>query len=228
MRNLLKELVWEGETNRDALQLAFSKKVQKNRRNWMTNYKFQERLNLNKEKISYTDFINKKFIQFYVLDNERSITSVIDGFKPSQHKIIFCSFKKNLTEDIKISEFAGYVSEHTHYHHGVNNINLLVPDGIFGIRDKMVWVYENDLNNHVLFIGCTSFSAPAVGEASQLANTIFASDTWLHPEVRFYGSTCPSRSRLYRKCVKAAKCKMTWIELPLGGIWRADDLIHAV
>ncbi|KAK8494106.1 hypothetical protein V6N13_122208 [Hibiscus sabdariffa] len=70
---------------------------------------------------------------------------------------------------------------------------------------KMVWVYENDLNNHVLFIGCTSFSAPAVGETSQLANTIFASDTWLHPEVRFYGSTSPSRSRLYRKCVKAAK-----------------------
>ncbi|GMJ14495.1 hypothetical protein HRI_005118700 [Hibiscus trionum] len=93
---------------------------------------------------------------------------------------------------------------------------------------KMVWVYENDLNNHVLFIGCTSFSAPAVGETSRLANSIFASDTWLHPEVRFYGSASPSRSRLYRKCAKAAKCNLTWIELPLGGIWRADDLIHAV
>ncbi|KAK8508260.1 hypothetical protein V6N13_055705 [Hibiscus sabdariffa] len=104
-----------------------------------------------------------------------------------------------------------------------HTLSLLVLD-----FSKMVWVYENDLNNHVLFIGCTSFSAPAVGEASQLANTIFASDTWLHPEVRFYGSTCPSRSRLYRKCVKAAKCNMTWIEFPLGGIWRADDLIHAV
>ncbi|GMI69190.1 hypothetical protein HRI_000588300 [Hibiscus trionum] len=93
---------------------------------------------------------------------------------------------------------------------------------------KMDWVYENDLNNHVLFIGCTSFSAPAVGETSQLANTIFASQTWLHPEVRFSGSTSPSRSRLYRNCVEAAECNMTWVAFPLGGIWRADDLIHAV
>ncbi|GMI69188.1 hypothetical protein HRI_000588100 [Hibiscus trionum] len=93
---------------------------------------------------------------------------------------------------------------------------------------KMDWVYENDLSNHVLFIGCTSFSGPAVGETSQLANTIFASQTWLHPKVRFSGSTSPSRSRLYRNCVEAAECNMTWIAFPLGGIWRADDLIHAV
>ncbi|KAE8674491.1 Cytochrome c oxidase copper chaperone [Hibiscus syriacus] len=91
----------------------------------------------------------------------------------------------------------------------------------------MDWVYENDLNNRVLFIGCTSFSVPAVGETSVLANTIFASATLKHPKVRFYGSTSPRRSILYRKCVEASKCNMTWIELPLGGIWRADDLIHA-
>ncbi|KAE8675456.1 hypothetical protein F3Y22_tig00111671pilonHSYRG00224 [Hibiscus syriacus] len=93
---------------------------------------------------------------------------------------------------------------------------------------KMNWVYENDLNNRVLFIGCTSFSVPAVGEANVLANTIFASGTLMHPKVRFYGSTSPRQSRLYRKCVEAAKCDRIWIELPLGGIWRADDLIHAV
>ncbi|KAE8675454.1 hypothetical protein F3Y22_tig00111671pilonHSYRG00217 [Hibiscus syriacus] len=93
---------------------------------------------------------------------------------------------------------------------------------------KMDWVYENDLNNRVLFIGCTSFSVPAVGEANVLANTIFASGTLMHPKVRFYGSTSPRQSRLYRECVEAAKCDRIWIELPLGGIWRADDLIHAV
>ncbi|KAE8669367.1 hypothetical protein F3Y22_tig00112249pilonHSYRG00367 [Hibiscus syriacus] len=93
---------------------------------------------------------------------------------------------------------------------------------------KMAWVNENDLNNRVLFVGCTCFSVPAVGETSQLANTIFASGTWLHPKVRFCGSTSPSWSELHRKYVEAAEYNRTWIELPLGGIWRADDLIRAV
>ncbi|KAK8551977.1 hypothetical protein V6N13_120410 [Hibiscus sabdariffa] len=95
---------------------------------------------------------------------------------------------------------------------------------------KMDWIYENDLNNRVLFIGHTSFSVPAVGETSVLANTIFAArGSFMHPKVRCYGSTSPSLSRLYRKCVEAAKCSLIWIELPSGGgIWRADDLIHAV
>ncbi|KAK8684613.1 hypothetical protein V6N13_040631 [Hibiscus sabdariffa] len=94
---------------------------------------------------------------------------------------------------------------------------------------KMDWVYENDLNNRVLFIGYTSFSVPAVGETSVLANTIFAArGSFMHPRVRFYGSTSPTQSRLYRKCIEAASCTWSWIELPSCGIWRADDLIHAV
>ncbi|KAK9000015.1 hypothetical protein V6N11_082151 [Hibiscus sabdariffa] len=91
---------------------------------------------------------------------------------------------------------------------------------------KMDRVYENDLNNRVLFIGFhTCFSVLAVGETSVLANTIFAaSGSFMHPQVRFYGSTSPRESILYRKC------GLTWIELPSGAIsiWRADDLIHAV
>ncbi|KAK8559504.1 hypothetical protein V6N13_026924 [Hibiscus sabdariffa] len=63
---------------------------------------------------------------------------------------------------------------------------------------KIDWVYENDLNNRVLFIGHTSFSVLAVGETNVLANTIFAaSGSSMHPEVRFYGSTSPRESILY-------------------------------
>ncbi|KAL4339180.1 hypothetical protein GQ457_08G035200 [Hibiscus cannabinus] len=82
---------------------------------------------------------------------------------------------------------------------------------------KMDWVYENDLNNRVLFIGHTSFSVLAVGETNVLANTIFAaSGSSMHPQVRFYGSTSPRESILYRNCVETAKCGLTWIELPSG------------
>ena len=61
------------------------------------------------------------------------------------------AFKKNLTNEIKVAQFSGYVSEHSGYHHGEaslnaaivgmaqdfvgsNNINLLLPNGQFGTR----------------------------------------------------------------------------------------------
>ncbi|KAE8675459.1 Detected protein of confused Function [Hibiscus syriacus] len=110
-------------------------------------------LDLSVKKISYARFIKEEFVHFSMLDNKRSIASVFDGFKTTQRKIIFCSFKKNLTEAIKVSEFSGYVSEHSRYRHGVqsihgtiismakdfvgsNNINLLMPSGIFGTHDE--------------------------------------------------------------------------------------------
>ena len=73
----------------------------------------------------------------------RSIPSAIDGFKPSQRKVMFSCFKRKLKSDIKVAQLSGYVSEHSAYHHGeaslastivnlaqdfvgTNNINLLV------------------------------------------------------------------------------------------------------
>jgi DNA topoisomerase-2 len=74
-----------------------------------------------------------------------------DGLKPSQRKILYCCFKRNLTKEIKVAQLAGYVSENGAYHHGeasllgaiigmaqnfvgTNNINLLMPNGQFGSR----------------------------------------------------------------------------------------------
>ena len=64
---------------------------------------------------------------------------------------MYCGFKRNLKSDIKVAQFAGYVSEHSAYHHGEaslagtivgmaqtfvgsNNIALLHPAGQFGTR----------------------------------------------------------------------------------------------
>ncbi|GMJ05073.1 hypothetical protein HRI_004176500 [Hibiscus trionum] len=94
---------------------------------------------------------------------------------------------------------------------------------------KMHWVFEKDLNGHVLFIGCTSLCAPAVGESSQLANIIISSRVPFHPAVRWHGYTSLPRSPLIYGCVAAGHTHgRTWIELPLRGIWRANDLIHAI
>ena len=83
----------------------------------------------------------------------RSIPNVLDGLKPSQRKVLFSCIKRNLKNELKVAQLAGYVSEHSAYHHGEmsltmtivnmaqnymgsNNINLLFPAGQFGTRLK--------------------------------------------------------------------------------------------
>jgi DNA topoisomerase-2 len=75
----------------------------------------------------------------------------MDGLKTSQRKILYSAFKRNLKAEIRVAQFAGYVSEHSGYHHGEaslneaiigmaqdfvgsNNIPWLVPQGQFGTR----------------------------------------------------------------------------------------------
>jgi len=82
---------------------------------------------------------------------KRSIAHVSDGLKPSQRKVVYACFSKNLTSEMKVAQLAAYVSEKTSYHHGEvsladtivklahdfvgsNNINLLEPCGQFGTR----------------------------------------------------------------------------------------------
>ena len=103
------------------------------------------------EGVEYSEFINKELILFSRSDNLRSIPHFVDGFKPSQRKVLFACFKKNLKKDMKVAQLAGYVGEKSQYHHGEaslhgtitnmaqnfcgsNNINLLTPSGQFGTR----------------------------------------------------------------------------------------------
>lgn len=136
----------------DSIDLAFSKSRAADRRQWLESYYDAEDFIDPKFKtISYTDFVNKELIQFSFSDNARSIPSVVDGLKPSQRKILYACFKKKLTSDMKVVQLAGYVAEHTAYHHGevslhaaivnmaqdfvgANNVPLLVPSGQFGTR----------------------------------------------------------------------------------------------
>ena len=102
--------------------------------------------------LSVSDFIHRDMVNFSVADVKRSIPHVIDGMKPSQRKVIFGCIKRNLKDEIKVAQLAGYISEHTAYHHGEasligtivnmaqdhlgsnNNMNLLTPCGQFGTR----------------------------------------------------------------------------------------------
>lgn len=141
----------EGSCSDNAIDMVFNKKRSDERKEWLTNYDRNSYLNTNNNIVSYTDFINKELIHFSKYDCERSIPNMMDGLKISLRKILYSAFKKNLTSEIKVAQFSGYVSEQSGYHHGEaslnaaivgmaqdyvgsNNINLLMPNGQFGTR----------------------------------------------------------------------------------------------
>jgi DNA topoisomerase-2 len=140
----------------DAMTLAFEKGKTDARKVWLTNasekasgdieVKYGDISNL-----CVSDFIHRDMVHFSLADLRRSIANVMDGFKPSQRKVLFGCFKKNLTGEMKVAQLAAYVSEVSAYHHGEvsladtivrmaqdytgsNNINWLEPCGQFGTR----------------------------------------------------------------------------------------------
>jgi DNA topoisomerase-2 len=145
---------YNGLTSDDAIDMVFNKKRADDRKIWLeTVYNRHSYADTSKHMISYEDFINKELIHYSKYDCDRSIPNLMDGLKISLRKILFSSFKKRLTVEIKVAQFSGYVSEHSCYHHGEeslnqaivgmaqnfvgsNNINLLVPGGQFGSRIK--------------------------------------------------------------------------------------------
>lgn len=74
-----------------------------------------------------TDYLDSDYREYakYVVE-ERAIPSVIDGFKPTQRKIIFVANKvwRNGSEKpLKIFQLAGKVASDAHYHHGDGSLN---------------------------------------------------------------------------------------------------------
>jgi len=136
----------------EAITLAFDKKRADDRKTWLYKYNKNIYLSYDTASVAISDFINKDLIHFSNADNIRSIPSLCDGLKPSQRKILYAAFKLGVNApEIKVAQFAGYVAQHTEYHHGEvsltetiigmaqnypgsNNINLLCPNGTFGYR----------------------------------------------------------------------------------------------
>jgi DNA topoisomerase-2 len=142
-----------GVKSTGAIDMVFNKKRADDRKDWLKEYDRDLYLDTNKPSVTYEEFIGEELIHFSKYDCDRSIPSLMDGLKTSLRKILFAAFKKNLTSEIKVAQFTGYVSEHACYHHGEaslngaivgmaqnfigsNNINLLVPSGQFGTRLK--------------------------------------------------------------------------------------------
>src|SRR6056300_810884 len=139
-----------------SIVLAFDKKMADSRKTWLLDSTAKEASELevpygNVKQLEITDFVHKDLVNFSLADLKRSIAHVADGLKPSQRKVMYSCFQKNLKDEMKVAQLAAYVAEKSAYHHGEvsladtivklandytgsNNINLLEPCGQFGTR----------------------------------------------------------------------------------------------
>ena len=140
----------------DSIVLAFDKKKADARKSWLleNTAKDADQLEVpygSVKQLDITDFVHKDLVNFSLADLKRSIAHMADGLKPSQRKVMFACFKKNLKDEMKVAQLAAFVAEKSAYHHGEvsladtivklandytgsNNINLLEPCGQFGTR----------------------------------------------------------------------------------------------
>ena len=149
----MKKITYKYDKNADeVIDLAFNKKRADDRKEWLANYDKDSVLDYTNLDIDFKTFVNKDLIHFSNRDLQRSINHICDGLKESTSKILFACFKRKLyTNEVKVAQLSGYVSEVSAYHHGenslqqaivgmaqiyvgTNNINLLSPNGQFGSR----------------------------------------------------------------------------------------------
>lgn len=145
----------DGDTTKSVV-LAFDKTRADDRKRWLLESTEKKPSELevaygSVDKLGITDFVHKDLVNFSLADLRRSIAHMSDGLKPSQRKVLYACFARNLTGEMKVAQLAAYVSEKTSYHHGEvsladtivklahsfvgsNNIHLLEPCGQFGTR----------------------------------------------------------------------------------------------
>src|SRR6056300_824247 len=140
----------------DSIVLAFDKKKADARKSWLLESTAKDADQLEVpygyvKQLDITDFVHKDLVNFSLADLKRSIAHMADGLKPSQRKVMYSCFQKNLRDEMKVAQLAAFVAEKSAYHHGEvsladtivklandytgsNNINLLEPCGQFGTR----------------------------------------------------------------------------------------------
>lgn len=148
--------LWEEKKTKESADLLFNSKNTDKRKEWLEKFDPKVDIELEEEstakQVSLADYFLKSVIHFSNDDCMRSIPSAIDGFKPTQRKIIWTMLSLNITKSVKLCALQGIITKEMCYHHGDkslteaitkmaqvflgcrNNLNLLHPDGMFGTR----------------------------------------------------------------------------------------------
>ena len=101
----IKDLTVQFDTDNsmdESIILAFDKTKSDLRKTWLLESTEKKASELevpygNVERLGISDFIHKDLVNFSLADLKRSIAHVSDGLKPSQRKVLYACFTKNLT-----------------------------------------------------------------------------------------------------------------------------------
>ena len=98
---------WQSEKkDGERIDMAFEKEKADERKEWiLTKYDEKSSITINEDdgnSVTYGDFIDCELIHFSNANNIRSLPNVVDGLKPSQRKVLYACFKRNLKDEIKV------------------------------------------------------------------------------------------------------------------------------
>ena len=176
LNSLLKKFSKVTQEDLDALDLVFDSKLASQRKDWLRQYDPKDVVFYSDIKeLSYHTLVHKGMKHFSWMSMKRSIPHVVDGMTPSQRKCIFVFLKKNITQEMKVSQAMSDVDKETMYHHGQDslgkaivkmaqtfvgkqNINLLYPGGQYGTRkdggkrfsaDRYIFTKLSDITRYI-------------------------------------------------------------------------------
>ena len=126
---------------------------------------------------SVTQYLDQDYREYavYVVE-ERAIPSVIDGFKPTQRKVIFVADKvwRNGSEKpLKIFQLAGKVASDAHYHHGDcldPETEILLSDGSYITIQEWFDKYENIKLNVIAYDESSKKFVEALGHSPRVGH----------------------------------------------------------
>ena len=88
------------------IDMVFRKTRVEDRKFWLNSVggdTFLDYSQVSRTGVKFSHFINKEYILFSRYDNVRSIPHLIDGFKPSQRKVLYGCFKRRLKGEVKVA-----------------------------------------------------------------------------------------------------------------------------
>ena len=118
---------------------------------------------MNIEQRTLTDIIDREFREFsmYTIEN-RAIPSAIDGFKPTQRKLVYAMINEHKGNKVKVAELGGGLAK-LNYHHGEGSA-----------QGAAIGLGQDWNNNAPIFTGHGNFGSRLVPEAAA-PRYIFAS-----------------------------------------------------
>lgn len=105
---------------------AFAKDKANDRKHWIENVHGETYVDYDVDLMKYSEFFNKEFVLFSQASVTRAIPALMDGFKPSQRKVLFACFKRNLKNEIKVGWLAPSAQKRT----------------LLGIREQVLGVHK--------------------------------------------------------------------------------------